>query len=143
MRIWSLHPQYLDTKGLLALWRETLLAQKVLQGKTKGYKNHPQLLRFKNTKDPLAFIGAYLYIVAQEAVSRNYSFDQSKILKKGRRKNSLSVTNKQVLYETQHLLEKLRRRDPARFRQFKGKKLKLHPLFYSVSGPVESWEKIL
>ena len=43
MRLWSLHPKYLDKLGLLGLWRESLLAQKVLLGKTKGYKNHPQL----------------------------------------------------------------------------------------------------
>jgi hypothetical protein len=29
-RIWSLHPKYLDARGLVALWREGLLAQAVL-----------------------------------------------------------------------------------------------------------------
>jgi len=43
MRIWSLHPKYLDSKGMVALWREALLAKQVLLNKTKGYKNHPQL----------------------------------------------------------------------------------------------------
>jgi hypothetical protein len=43
MRLWSLHPQYLDPQGLVALWREALLAQAVLRGKTRGYKHHPQL----------------------------------------------------------------------------------------------------
>lgn len=43
MRLWSLHPQYLDAKGLVALWREGLLAQAVLAGQTRGYKRHPQL----------------------------------------------------------------------------------------------------
>ena len=60
MRLWSLHPKYLDTKGLLALWREGLLAQKVLAGKTKGYKNHPQLDRFKAHGSPRKAIGRYL-----------------------------------------------------------------------------------
>lgn len=32
MRLWSLHPSYLDAVGLVALWREGLLARKVLQG---------------------------------------------------------------------------------------------------------------
>ena len=41
MKLWSIHPKYLDAKGLVALWREALLAQKVLDGKTEGYKNHP------------------------------------------------------------------------------------------------------
>ena len=53
MRLWSIHPKYLDTKGLLAVWREALLAKKVLENKTKGYKNHPQLERFKQQNDPL------------------------------------------------------------------------------------------
>ncbi|WP_368086417.1 pyrimidine dimer DNA glycosylase/endonuclease V [Nitrosomonas sp. Nm34] len=26
MRLWSIHPKYLDAKGLLALWREGLQA---------------------------------------------------------------------------------------------------------------------
>jgi hypothetical protein len=33
MRIWSLHPKYLDSKGLVALWRESLLAKNVLRDK--------------------------------------------------------------------------------------------------------------
>ena len=67
MRIWSLHPKYLDTKGLVALWRETLLAKQVLQNKTKGYRNHPQLNRFKNHSEPLEAINYYLSIVFKEA----------------------------------------------------------------------------
>ena len=43
MRLWSIHPRYLDSMGLVALWREALLAQAVLRGETKGYKFHPQL----------------------------------------------------------------------------------------------------
>jgi len=30
MRLWSIHPKYLDRQGLLAVWRESLLAQSVL-----------------------------------------------------------------------------------------------------------------
>ena len=37
MRLWSLHPRCLDAKGLVALWREGLLAQEVLRGKTRDY----------------------------------------------------------------------------------------------------------
>jgi hypothetical protein len=36
MRLWTLHPKYLDARGLVALWREALLAQKVLRGATRG-----------------------------------------------------------------------------------------------------------
>jgi hypothetical protein len=46
MRLWSVHPRYLDRQGLTAAWREALLAQKVLTGTTRGYRNHPQLVRF-------------------------------------------------------------------------------------------------
>nr|WP_243687290.1 pyrimidine dimer DNA glycosylase/endonuclease V [Methanobacterium formicicum] len=60
MRLWSLHPKYLDVKGLVALWREGLLARAVLKGKTKGYTNHPQLIRFKNQKKSGSFPG-YLF----------------------------------------------------------------------------------
>src|SRR5690606_6899395 len=42
MRLWSLHPRYLDRQGLLALWREALLARAVLRGETRGYTLHPQ-----------------------------------------------------------------------------------------------------
>jgi hypothetical protein len=34
MRLWSLHPKHLDRQGLLAVWREGLLAQEVLRGET-------------------------------------------------------------------------------------------------------------
>jgi hypothetical protein len=54
MRIWSLHPTLLDTKGLVALWREALLAKHVLSGSTIGYQNHPQLKRFKSSPNPHA-----------------------------------------------------------------------------------------
>ena len=60
MRIWSVHPRYLDRQGLLACWRESLLAQAVLADATKGYQHHPQLERFREQPDPLVAIGAYL-----------------------------------------------------------------------------------
>ena len=47
MRLWSLHPSYLDSAGLVALWQEGLLARKVLSSQTKGYIHHPQLHRFR------------------------------------------------------------------------------------------------
>jgi hypothetical protein len=42
MRVWSLHPQHLDGKALVALWREGLLALAVVQGRSCGYRHHPQ-----------------------------------------------------------------------------------------------------
>src|SRR5215467_3185960 len=79
MRLWSIHPKYLDSKGLVALWRESLLAKNVLENKTKGYKNHPQLLRFKQARDPVNCINQYLFEIYNEAKRRNYSFDKKKI----------------------------------------------------------------
>ena len=79
MRLWSLHPSLLDGKGLVALWREGLLAQQVLSGLTKGYRHHPQLARFRSCSDPVAAIAAYLHEVHRESVRRGYCFDASKI----------------------------------------------------------------
>src|SRR5579862_5032823 len=79
MRLWTLHPKYLDAKGLVALWREALLAQKVLRGKTKGYRHHPQLARFKAHENPVVALAAYLREVHKEAKRRGYAFDGSKI----------------------------------------------------------------
>jgi hypothetical protein len=141
MRLWCLHPKYLDRQGLLACWREALLAQKVLQGETKGYRNHPQLIRFRAGADPLAAIAAYLSGLGDEADSRGYVFNRSKIAAiptAGR----LTVTRGQVIFEWGHLLEKLRRRDPARFELVRGIDLpEVHPLFLVIEGEVENWEK--
>lgn len=143
MRIWSIHPKYLDPQGLVALWRETLLAQKVLAGRTKGYKNHPQLQRFKEQSEPLKFIGSYLYQVYLEAERRGYDFDQSKILEQfsARSKKSLRVTAGQKKYEFEHLKRKLKARSPELYRQVRGlKEVELHPLFRSCPGPIADWE---
>src|SRR5689334_16098762 len=107
MRIWSIHPKYLDTKGLVALWRETLLAKHVLEGKTKGYKNHPQLNRFKQLKEPLNSINYYLSVIHDEACNRQYSFDKDKV-NWNFKKSKLQVTTGQMNYEAKHLLQKLK-----------------------------------
>jgi hypothetical protein len=142
MRLWSLHPQHLDAKGLVALWREALLAQKVLLGATKGYRNHPQLQRFKSHRDPLAAIAAYLHGVAREADRRGYHFDTSKILCADSRLR-IRVTDGQVAFELAHLRKKLKARDPvacARLVQFGSPSI--HPLFKLVHGGVEDWEVV-
>ncbi len=142
MRIWSIAPSYLDGKGLVALWRESLLMQKVLQGLTKGYTNHPQLKRFKNTTDPVGAIADYLRSVADEADKRGYHFDRSKIVKKSFG-DTIPVTRGQVEYEFRHLLNKLEKRSPDVYRRVKGeKKIRLHPEFTQISGDVEDWEVI-
>lgn len=141
MRLWSIHPRYLDPKGLVALWREALLAQKVLRGETRGYTRHPQLARFRETGSPACAIAAYLGGVADEADRRGYNFDRSKI-GEGRFAGKIPVTSGQVEYELGHLASKLKSRAPAlspRLRQIKH--IDLHPLFKMVDGEVELWEK--
>jgi len=142
MRIWSVHPKYLDSKGLIALWREALLAKKVLEGKTKGYKNHPQLKRFKNSNDALNCINQYLTSVYEEALNRGYNFSKNKI-NPNFSPTSLTVTNQQLKYEIKHLLKKLEARDPIRFHKlFRLNKIDSHPLFVIIKGEIENWEII-
>ncbi len=142
MRLWSLHPKYLDAKGLVALWREALLAQQVLLGKTVGYKNHPQLNRFKSTKNPNGFIASYLRGVAQEATARNYNFDQTKINPQ-RVRQPLLVTVGQVEFEFLHLKKKLKQRDIEKYALLQQtQQIELHPLFKKIDGKIEDWEII-
>ncbi|WP_292992436.1 pyrimidine dimer DNA glycosylase/endonuclease V [Nitrosomonas sp.] len=142
MRLWSIHPYYLDAKGLVALWREGLLAQKVLQGHTKGYKNHPQLTRFKNTANPVGAIAAYLGFVADEAGSRGYHFDRNKITDQ-HCTEKITITNGQLEYEFSHLLGKLKDRNPQRYARFKEvSKIRVHPIFNKTAGNIEDWEVI-
>lgn len=144
MRLWSLHPRYLDTKGLLACWRETLLAQKVLDGKTSGYRNHPQLERFRSADDPLATVGSYLEQLALEADARGYDFNRVLILRPpaGSGVPLLPVAAGQVAHEREHLLAKLAVRDPLRRELLAaGDPPELHPLFVAVPGGIEPWER--
>jgi len=141
MRLWSLHPSYLDTKGLLAVWREGLLAQKVLAGKTRGYRNHPQLLRFKEHPFPRRAIGHYLLEVWKEADRRGYSFTKDKVKNAKGTLKKIAVTTGQLRYEWEHLRKKLKKRDPAKLRALKGKP-RLHPNFRTVPGPIADWEKV-
>lgn len=142
MRLWSLHPKYLDAKGLVALWREGLLALHVLQGKTKGYKHHPQLIRFKDSGQPIQMIHAYLNAVLEEAQARDYKFDSSKI-KKVRARIFIPITRGQLEHELSHLKKKLWKRDRERYAAIKGiSKISQHPAFKIVPGEIEAWERL-
>lgn len=142
MRLWSLDPKYLDRAGLLAAWREGLLAKKVLEGKTKGYKNHPQLDRFKNTSDPLNQINHYLKGIFQEAKRRNYNFNEQKIDSLKKIEKKIKISSGQLIYEFEHLLKKLKIRDKRKYQELKKiTKKKAHFLFSVVSGAVAKWEK--
>jgi hypothetical protein len=142
MRLWTLHPKYLDARGLVALWREALLAQKVLAGRTTGYRSHPQLIRFRAHPDPGAAIGAFLTAVHDEAVARGYRFDAARIARRGLARRMAETTG-QLRYERGHLAAKLRLRDPARARRFARVKVPdPHPLFRVVAGGVREWERV-
>ncbi|MGH8119625.1 MAG: pyrimidine dimer DNA glycosylase/endonuclease V [Gammaproteobacteria bacterium] len=142
MRLWSLHPRYLDSRGLVALWREALLAQAVLGGRIRGYTRHPRFLRFRSAPAPAAAIANYLRAVHAEAARRSYHFDAGKIARGGQAE-PIPVTRAQLDYEWGHLRIKLKNRYPSWLATFKVRsRPRPHPLFCLVRGPVEVWEII-
>lgn len=141
MRLWSLHPEHLDRAGLVALWREALLAQAVLAGRTRGYTRHPQLERFQESPDPRGVLAAYLDAVRAEATRRGYRFDPTRVDEVPRWAGLLPVTTGQLDLERDHLLAKLVVRSPADAERVRAQPLRTHPLFTTVPGPVERWER--
>jgi hypothetical protein len=122
MRLWTLHPRYLDAQGLVALWREALLAKAVLGGKTRGYRHHPQLARFRAHPAPRSAINAYIGPVREVA--------------------PIAVASGQVEHEWRHLMRKLHLRDRALHgRLRRARRAQCHPLFRRVRGPVAEWER--
>ena len=141
MRLWSLHPRYLDPKGLVALWREGLLAQAVLRGETRGYRNHPQLDRFRAAPRPAAAMAAYLQAVQAEAARRGYRFDPARVGEPDA--GPLTVTRGQLAYERGHLAAKLRLRAPAWLEALeRDPEPEPHPLFRVVPGGIAPWEVV-
>ncbi|MEM3395896.1 MAG: pyrimidine dimer DNA glycosylase/endonuclease V [Thermoplasmata archaeon] len=143
MRLWSIHPKYLDRIGLLAVWREGLLAKKVLEGKTRGYRQHPQLIRFKNHKNPILAINAYLLEIYKEAKRREYNFDEHKI-KTANMDEKIPVTSGQIAFELEHLLKKLIVRDTEKYgkiKRIKKEEIEVNSVFFVVPGEIEFWEK--
>src|SRR5450755_3468621 len=98
MRLWTIHPQYLDPQGLVAVWREALLARAVLRGQTRGYRHHPQLQRFRAHSFPRYAINAYLSGIHDEALARGYAFDKRKV-GPVRRVEPISATTAQISHE--------------------------------------------
>ena len=142
MRLWTVHPRHLDAPGLVALWREALLAQAVLLGRTRGYTRHPQLQRFRTASDPEACIAGYLRVVADEATARGYAFDAARIVASGNPVRPIAETKGQLLYEWEHLGRKLERRSPDWYRdRVAGAQPTPHPLFRIVAGGIRDWER--
>ncbi|MBF0437288.1 MAG: DNA lyase [Magnetococcales bacterium] len=140
MRLWTLHPCLLDAKGLVALWREALLAQKVLQGLTRGYTRHSQLQRFREQDDPIGAMATYLRVVQQEATRRNYRFDSTRIALNSW-SGVIKETTGQLLYEWNHLMRKVALRSPAHHANLLSVEPLPHPLFVLVEGAVRAWER--
>jgi hypothetical protein len=141
MRLWTLHPKYLDPQGLVALWREALLARAVLRGKARGYRHHPQLFRFQHHATPRSAINAYLGSVHAEAASRGYAFNARK-LGPVREQPRIESTEGQLRYEWRHLMGKLRMRNPSLHRKWhEVASPESHPLFRIRSGAIEPWER--
>ena len=141
MRLWTVHPRYLDARGLVALWREALLARAVLRGATRGYRHHPQLTRFREQARPVESLNRYLAAVHAEACRRGYAFDARK-LGRARLGPRITETTGQLAAEWAHLLGKLRQRSPERYRQLMNTRHpSAHPLFRMVRGRVRAWER--
>ncbi len=139
-----MHPKYLDTKGLVALWREGLLAKAVLERNTKGYRYHPQLIRFRTHLDPLAAVCEYLRCVLEESRRRGFHFSETKLPSRTSDVEAIEESKGQLTYEWQHFLKKLSVRDSDRFRRLSDiRSPKPHPLFTIVAGEIRSWEHVV
>ncbi len=142
MRLWSLHPKYLDRAGLIAAWREGLLAKKVLDGQTKGYTRHPQLLRFQECSDTELAIDEYLHVICDEAETRHYAFNRSKLSKR-KSCGQIVITDGQLAYEWQHLRTKLQQRAPEAYKFWLAETVcQPHPLFTVKKGGIAPWERL-
>lgn len=142
MRLWSVHPRHLDRQGLTACWREALLAQAVLAGRTKGYRSHPQLERFRSHADPAGAVQGYLHALADEADSRGYRYDRTRIDGAPRKLAPIEVTTGQVDLEWAWLRRKLAARSPEVLRRWADlARPDVHPSFVEVEGPVAAWER--
>lgn len=143
MRLWTINFKYLDAKGLVALWREALLAKNVLGRLTKGYKNHPQLIRFYTHQNSIDAINAYLLEVYKEACARGYKFDVAKVGKfDAENLSKIAVTRGQIEYEFSFLQEKLKQRDLKKYKEnLNVKNIEISTIFTKIDGDIELWEK--
>ncbi len=142
MRLWTIHPAHLDSRGLVALWREALLARAVLRGRTRGYRHHPQLERFQQCASPLAAISTYLASIHDDAIRRGYHFDHT-LIGPARTRERIAVTTGQIAHEWQHLLAKLEVRSPWLLDAARGvARPRVHPLFRIEPGSVASLDRV-
>jgi hypothetical protein len=142
MRLWNVHPRHFDPPGLVAAWREGLLAQAVLRGRTRGYTRHPQLARFRAAADPVAAIAAYLRGIHAEATARGYRFDASRIARARPLERRMPETRGQFEFEWKHLMRKLRARNPGWLARNRAGTASAHPIFRLTAGGVRDWERV-
>ena len=143
MRLWSVHPRYLDRQALIACWRESLLAQSVLVTPGRGYSRHPQLERFTVHDAPITAMAHYLAGYLAEAEVRGYHFNSEKIVGDPMAPvTPIPLAKGQLAYEWRHLGAKLAARSPEVARRWDAVTLpEAHPLFTLHDGPVASWER--
>jgi hypothetical protein len=113
----------------------------VLRGATRGYRNHPQLARFRQHPAPVSAINHYLLHIANEADARSYCFDRSKI-GAVRNRSTMTANSGQLAFELEHLRRKVLARAPSDAARLPtGTGLRAHPLFTIHRGPIAPWER--
>jgi hypothetical protein len=145
VRLWSIHPKYLDAKGLVACWKEALEAQDYIWGDRKGgrHENHPALNRFHWHQNPKHAISGYLAAILEEAAERGFNYNASLIRYPLGRCQRIYVSTAQLSFERQHLKKKLEERNQTeKLNQLLHKGLPAqHPLFLRLYEPVSfPWE---
>lgn len=87
-------------------------------------------------------INQYLTSVYKNSLERGYHFNKNKV-NPNFIPTKLTVTDKQIKFEMEHLLTKMETRDPERFHKLSRKvKIDAHPLFRIIDGEIEPWEKL-
>jgi len=147
LRLWSLHPSYLDSTGLNAVWREGLLAQAVLLGRTTARRNHSQLHRFQNHEKPASAIGFYLLKILEEASSRGYHYKRVKIAFPAENIKHIEGTRGQLCYEWDTLMMRQKTRNSRKSEEVVTLKQREivptpYPFFVGIEGEAEPWEKL-
>lgn len=107
---------------------------------TRGYRQHPQLARFRGHAAPELAIDAHLAAVREEASERGYAFDRSK-LGAIQAVAGIEATSGQLACEWEHLLRKLVVRHAALAGRRRDEAPACLPLFVIAPGPIAAWER--
>lgn len=161
MRVWSIHPAYLDTKGLVASWKEGIQGLNALRnprkpnGKWAMFAHHPQLIRFKRFENPELCLSEYLHFIADEADRRNYNFNRNLILPRlDENPYQIWITCGQLIYEWDFLSHKVTCRTgfweygkptingKSTVETIASWSCVVHPMVVLIPGDIECWEKV-